>query len=82
MRPPSLIKTITLTAFLIAGAASLVCFDAAVSPVRAEQATPVSESDVIYFYRNPSAARLAQLMAYFNTIAQSGKRGICRALLR
>jgi tetratricopeptide (TPR) repeat protein len=73
MRPPSLARTLTLTAFLIAGAASLVSFDAAISPVRAEQTTPVSEADVIYFYRNPSPARLAQLMAYFNTIAQSGK---------
>jgi hypothetical protein len=73
MPPPSLAKTITLTAILIAGAASLVSFDAAVSPVRAEQADPVSEADVTYFYRNPSPARLAQLMAYFNTIAESGK---------
>jgi hypothetical protein len=72
MPAPSLAKTITLTAILIAGA-SMVSFDVAVSPVRAEQADPVSEADVTYFYRNPSPARLAQLMAYFNTIAESGK---------
>jgi hypothetical protein len=73
MHPLRLAKAITLTASFIAGAASLVSFDTAVSPARAEQADPVSEADVTYFYRNPSPARLAQLMAYFNTIAESGK---------
>lgn len=73
MRPLRFAKAITLTLSVIAGAASMVPLDAAVSPVRAEQAAPVSEADVTYFYRNPSAARLAQLMAYFNTLAQSGK---------
>jgi tetratricopeptide (TPR) repeat protein len=73
MLPPRFARTLALAAFLIAAAASLVSFDAAVSPARAEQAAPVSDADVINFYRNPSSARLAQLMAYFNTIAQSGK---------
>jgi tetratricopeptide (TPR) repeat protein len=73
MHPPSSAKAIVLTASLIAAAAAMISFDAAVSPVRAEQAVAVSESDITYFYKNPSPARLSQLMAYFNTLAQSGK---------
>lgn len=73
MRPPSLPKAIMLTASVIAAAAFMVSFGAAVSPVRAEQAAPVSEADITNFYQNPSPARLAQLMAYFNTLAASGK---------
>jgi tetratricopeptide (TPR) repeat protein len=73
LAPPSLAAAITLAASLVAAAASIVCFDAALSPVRAQQAAPVSEADITNFYQNPSPARLAQLMAYFNTLAQSGK---------
>jgi hypothetical protein len=75
MRPLKFAKAASLTACFIAAAASIVLFNAVISPLRAEPApaTPVSDADITYFYKNPSPARLSQLMAYFNTLAQSGK---------
>src|SRR6202453_4852714 len=75
MRPLNFAKAASLTACFIAAAASIVLFNAVISPLRAEPtpATPVSDADLTYFYKNPSPARLSQLMAYFNTLAQSGK---------
>ncbi|MGB6309029.1 MAG: hypothetical protein WBF89_14685 [Steroidobacteraceae bacterium] len=80
----------SLTACPIAVAACILLFSATPSPLRAEQApatataaapppgaaaaTPVSDADFVYFYKNPSRDKLAQLMAYFNSVAQSGKR--------
>ena len=74
MRPLNFIKAASLTACFIA-AASIVLFNAVLSPLRAEPAPAgtVSDTDVTYFYKNPSPARLSQLMAYFNSLAQSGK---------
>jgi hypothetical protein len=74
MRPLIFVKAASLTACFIA-AASIVLFNAVISPLRAEPtpAATVSDADITYFYKNPSPARLSQLMAYFNTLAQSGK---------
>jgi tetratricopeptide (TPR) repeat protein len=74
MRPLTFVKAASLTACFIA-AASIVLFNAVISPLRAEPtpAATVSDADMTYFYKNPSPARLSQLMAYFNTLAQSGK---------
>lgn len=75
MRPLIFVKAASLTACFVAAVASIVLFDAATSPLRAEPtpAATVSDADITYFYKNPSPARLSQLMAYFNTLAQSGK---------
>jgi len=75
MRALNFIKAASLTACFIAAAGSIALFNAAVSPLHAEPTptTTVSEADFTYFYKNPSPARLSQLMAYFNTLAQSGK---------
>jgi hypothetical protein len=75
MRPLIFVKAASLTACFIAAAASIVLFNAVISPLRAEPApaATVSDADMTYFYKNPSPARLAQLIAYFNTLAQSGK---------
>ena len=74
MRPLIFVKAASLTACFIA-AASIVLFNAVISPLHAEPTTAatVSDADMTYFYKNPSPARLSQLMAYFNTLAQSGK---------
>src|SRR6202453_2772964 len=74
MRPLNFVKAASLIACFIA-AASIVLFNAVISPLRAEPApaATVSDADMTYFYKNPSPARLSQLMAYFNTLAQSGK---------
>jgi len=39
----------------------------------AEEAATASETDMVYFYRNPSPERVVKLMAYFNTLTQPGK---------
>ena len=36
----------------------------------AEEAAPVSEAEMIYFYRNPSPQRIAQFMVYFNKLVR------------
>ena len=77
MRALNCIKAASLTACFVAAAGSIALFNAAISPLRAEPTptttTAVSEADFTYFYKNPSPERLSQLMAYFNTLAQSGK---------
>jgi tetratricopeptide (TPR) repeat protein len=75
MRPLIFVKATSLTACFIAAVASIVLFNALIPPLRAEPtpAATVSDADITYFYKNPSPALLSQLIAYFNTLAQSGK---------
>jgi hypothetical protein len=75
------LKAASLTSFLIAVAGSIALCDAVIStaradPVRAEPATAVAEADFTYFYKNPSPARLTQLIGYFSGLAQSGKPSV------
>ena len=59
--------------FLVAGAASVESWNPFVPAARAEEATPVSEADVTYFYQHPSPAGVARLMPYFNGLSHSDK---------
>jgi hypothetical protein len=64
---------IRLATSVIASTISVATLFAAIGVARGETPTPISEADMTFFYKNPSPARVARLVAYFNAPAQSDK---------
>lgn len=83
MRRMTLHGTVQLAIVLGVGALGAVAVtkhSTVIPTASAEETTIVSESDITFFYENPSPERVARLIVSFNTLIQPDKPSAVRLL--